>query len=125
MEGPRTPKRLDPMADNADNADNTLTAEPRSIVGSRPAGRLRREGKVPAVMYGLETDTANLTVPGRELTHILAGESGANTLITLEVDGEEHLALARQIQRHPTRATACTSTSSGGAATSPAPARPP
>jgi ribosomal protein L25 (general stress protein Ctc) len=37
----------------ADNADNTLTAEPRSIVGSRPAGRLRREGKVPAVIYGL------------------------------------------------------------------------
>jgi large subunit ribosomal protein L25 len=72
----------------ADNADNTLTAEPRSIVGSRPAGRLRREGKVPAVMYGLETDTTNLTVPGRELTHILAGESGANTLITLRVDGE-------------------------------------
>jgi large subunit ribosomal protein L25 len=91
------------MADNADNANNTLTAESRAIVGSRPAGRLRREGKVPAVMYGLETDTTNLTVPGRELTHILAGESGANTLITLEVDGEEHLALARQIQRHPTR----------------------
>ena len=87
----------------ADNADNTLTAESRTVVGSRPAGRLRREGKVPAVMYGLETDTTNLTVPGRELTHILAGESGANTLITLTVDGEEHLALARQIQRHPTR----------------------
>ena len=91
------------MADNADNANNTLTAESRAIVGSRPAGRLRREGKVPAVMYGLDTDTTNLTVPGRELTHILAGESGANTLITLKVDGEEHLALARQIQRHPTR----------------------
>ena len=91
------------MADNADNADNTLTAESRTIVGSRPAGRLRREGKVPAVMYGLETDTTNLTVPGRELTHILAGESGANTLITVKVDGEEHLTLARQIQRHPTR----------------------
>ena len=90
----------------ADNADNTLTAESRTVVGSRPAGRLRREGKVPAVMYGLETDTANLTVPGRELTHILAGESGANTLITLKVDGEEHLALARQIQRHPTRGDA-------------------
>jgi large subunit ribosomal protein L25 len=86
-----------------DNADNTLVAEPRTVVGSRPAGRLRREGKVPAVMYGLETDTANLTVPGRELTHILAGESGANTLITVKVNGEEHLTLARQIQRHPTR----------------------
>jgi large subunit ribosomal protein L25 len=87
----------------ADNADNTLIAEPRTVIGSRPAGRLRREGKVPAVMYGLETDTANLTVPGRQLDHILAGESGANTLITVKVNGEEHLALARQIQRHPTR----------------------
>jgi large subunit ribosomal protein L25 len=87
----------------ADNAENTLVAEPRTIVGSRPAGRLRREGKVPAVMYGLETETANVTVPSRELNHILAGESGANTLITLKLDGEEHLALARQIQRHPTR----------------------
>jgi large subunit ribosomal protein L25 len=87
----------------ADNADNTLIAEPRTVVGSRPAGRLRREGKVPAVMYGLETETANLTVPGRALDHILAGESGANTLITVRVNGEEHLTLARQIQRHPTR----------------------
>jgi len=87
----------------ADNAENTLIAEPRTVAGSRPAGRLRREGKVPAVMYGLETETANVTVPSRELNHILAGESGANTLITLRLDGEEHLALARQIQRHPTR----------------------
>jgi len=91
------------VADNADNADNTLIAEPRSGVGSRPAGRLRRQGKVPAVMYGLETDTSNLAVGHRELAHILAGESGANTLITVKVDGEEHLTLARQIQRHPTR----------------------
>jgi large subunit ribosomal protein L25 len=87
----------------ADNAENTLIVEPRTVVGSRPAGRLRREGKVPAVMYGLETETANVTVSSRELNHILAGESGANTLITLKLDGEEHLALARQIQRHPTR----------------------
>ena len=87
----------------ADNAENMLIAEPRTVAGSRPAGRLRREGKVPAVMYGLETETANVTVPSRELNHILAGESGANTLITLKLDGEEHLALARQIQRHPTR----------------------
>src|SRR4029450_628627 len=53
--------------------------------------------------YGLETDTTHLPGPGRQLTHILAGESGANTLITVKVDGEEHLTLARQIQRHPTR----------------------
>jgi large subunit ribosomal protein L25 len=87
----------------ADNAENTLIAEERTVVGSRPAGRLRRAGKVPAVMYGLETDTVKVSVPARELNHILAGESGVNTLITVKMNGEEHLALARQIQRHPTR----------------------
>jgi large subunit ribosomal protein L25 len=84
-------------------ADITLTTEHRSEKGSRPAGRLRRQGKVPAVVYGLGADTLPVTVPARELSHILSGESGANTLITLEVDGDDVLTLARQIQRHPTR----------------------
>jgi len=83
--------------------DITLATEPRRELGSRPAGRLRRQGKVPAVVYGLGADTVSVTVPSRELQHILAGESGANTLITLNVDGESVLTLARQIHRHPTR----------------------
>lgn len=83
--------------------DIVLTAEPRTVVGSRPAGRLRRQGKVPAVVYGLESDTLNVTVPARELHHILTGEAGANALITLKCDGDDILTLARQIQRHPTR----------------------
>ncbi|MGQ0803573.1 MAG: 50S ribosomal protein L25/general stress protein Ctc [Actinomycetota bacterium] len=81
----------------------TLIAEPRTEKGSRPAGRLRRKGKVPAVVYGLQTHTLNVSVPARELAHILAGEAGANALITLKLDGDEALTLARQIQRHPTR----------------------
>jgi len=83
--------------------DITLATEPRSERGSRPAGRLRRQGKVPAVVYGLGAETVSVTVPARELQHILAGESGANTLITLDVDGDSVLTLARQIHRHPTR----------------------
>jgi large subunit ribosomal protein L25 len=83
--------------------DITLATEPRTVRGSRPSGRLRREGKVPAVVYGLGADTVSITVPSRELQHILAGESGANTLITLDVDGQSVLTLARQIHRHPTR----------------------
>jgi large subunit ribosomal protein L25 len=83
--------------------DLTLTAESRAEKGSRPAGRLRRQGKVPAVLYGLESETLNVSVPARELAHILAGEAGANALITLKLDGDEALTLARQIQRHPTR----------------------
>ncbi len=83
--------------------DTTLLAEPRTQLGSRNSGRLRREGKVPAVVYGLGTDTLSVTVPARDLQHILAGESGANTLITLDVDGKSVLTLARQIHRHPTK----------------------
>jgi large subunit ribosomal protein L25 len=81
--------------------DVVLVAEPRAERGSRPAGRLRRAGRVPAVVYGRGGETVAVTVPARELTHILAG--GANTLITLQVEGADQLALARQVQRHPTR----------------------
>lgn len=84
-------------------ADATLTAEPRHDRGSRPAGRLRREGQVPAVVYGLGADNLTVSVPARELNQILHSESGVNTVISLQVDGSDQLTLARQIQRHPVR----------------------
>jgi large subunit ribosomal protein L25 len=82
-------------------AEEVLTAEPRAERGSRPAGRLRRAGRVPAVIYGLGGDTIPVTVPSREVTHILS--HGANTLIRLRLAGDDQLTLARQVQRHPTR----------------------
>jgi large subunit ribosomal protein L25 len=85
-------------------ADATLTAERRDTTGKkRAAGRVRREGLVPGVVYGLGEDNVSITVPQRELAHILAG--GANTVITLKVDGGDQLTLARQIQRHPIKGT--------------------
>lgn len=82
-------------------ADVTLTAEKRTTTGSGPAGRLRRQGLLPAVVYGLESEAVPVTVSAHDVDRILA--SGANALITLQVDGEEHLTLARQVQRHPVR----------------------
>jgi large subunit ribosomal protein L25 len=82
-------------------ADATLTAERRTARGKGPAGRTRRAGLVPAVVYGLGEDNVTVSVQSRELAHILSGAAGANTLITLKIDGTEQLALARQIQRHP------------------------
>jgi large subunit ribosomal protein L25 len=84
-------------------SDAVLEAELRAERGSRPAGRLRRTGHVPAVVYGQGDDAVSVAVPARELQHILSGAAGANTLITLTVDGAEQLTLARQIQRHPIR----------------------
>ena len=82
---------------------NTLSAEPRTDLGSRPSGRIRRTGMVPSVVYGLNEDAEAITVSARELSRILGGASGSNTVITLDLDGKNVLTLARQIQRHPTR----------------------
>lgn len=85
-------------------ADVILKAEPRSNLGSRNAGRYRREGKLPAVVYGLDAETLSVLVSAHDLDYALHSESGSNTLITLKLEGEDDaLALARQIQRHPTR----------------------
>jgi len=86
-------------------ADATLIAERRPAAGKGPAGRIRREGLVPAVVYGLGNDNVSVSVSSRELIHILSGGSGMNTLITLKIDGADELAIARQIQRHPVKGT--------------------
>ena len=86
-------------------ADVTLVVEKRNAAGKGPAGRVRRQGLVPAVVYGLGGDSIPVTASARELGHILSSGSGANTLITLELDGSSQLALARQIQRHPVKGT--------------------
>src|SRR5438552_15399966 len=81
----------------------TLTADPTRPTGSRAARRLRAEGKVPAVLYGHGTDAKALAVDARDLRNALTGEAGLNALITLKVDSQSHLAMARHLQRHPVK----------------------
>ena len=81
----------------------TITAEVGRPIGSRSSRRLRTAGKVPAVLYGHGTDPIALAVDGRELRSALTGEAGLNALITLKVDSDSHLAMARQLQRHPVK----------------------
>jgi large subunit ribosomal protein L25 len=56
-------------------------------------------------VYGLGAESVSVSVPARDLGHILSGASGTNTLISLKVDGSEQLTLIRQIQRHPVKGT--------------------
>jgi large subunit ribosomal protein L25 len=81
----------------------TITADVGRPIGSRPARRLRAEGKVPAVLYGHGIDAQALAVDARELRNALTGEAGLNALITLQIDSESHLAMARHLQRHPVK----------------------
>jgi large subunit ribosomal protein L25 len=81
----------------------SLLAEVGRTTGSSASRRLRRAGKVPAVLYGHGVDPQALAVDSRELRGALQSDAGLNALISLDVDGMNHLAMARQLQRHPVR----------------------
>ncbi|MFO8037449.1 MAG: 50S ribosomal protein L25 [Anaerolineales bacterium] len=74
-----------------------LEATQRDVTGKKVKA-LRREGKLPAVMYGKRISSTPITLDYQEARQILS-EIGANTLITIKLDGEEHLALVREKQR--------------------------
>src|SRR5436190_5063984 len=79
----------------------SLAAEARRSTGSAASRRLRAAGKVPAVLYGHGVTPRALVVDARALRSALSQEAGLNALLSLQVDGDRHLAMARQLQRHP------------------------
>lgn len=81
----------------------SLRARTGRTPGSRASRRLRREGQIPAVVYGQEMEPINIAVDARDLYGALHTEAGINALITLEVDGEDLLTMARVVERHPFR----------------------
>lgn len=83
--------------------DVTLTAETGRPLGSRSSRRLRAEGKVPGVVYGLGGDPVPVAVPWPELRRALTTEAGLNALIELSVDGERNLTIVKDLQRDPVR----------------------
>ena len=80
-----------------------LAAEHRSDAGKGAARRLRASGRVPAVLYGHGAKPEHLTVDARQFGQALRTDAGVNVLIELQVGRQRHLALAKEIQRHPVR----------------------
>ena len=81
----------------------TLTATTGRVAGSRSSTRMRTDGLVPAVVYGLGRDSVAVSVPWPDLRRALTTEAGMNALITLDVDGQKDLAIIKDLQRHPIR----------------------
>ncbi len=77
-------------------ADVKLTAETRTEFGKGAARRIRREKKVPAVVYGHGVDPLHVTLPGHELQLALRTP---NVLLTLDIDGKTQLAIPKAVQR--------------------------
>ena len=66
----------------------TLEAVKRNTFGNNEAGRLRRAGQIPAVLYGGDSrEGVSLAVDPKALSKILHSKSGANTLISLKLEG--------------------------------------
>ena len=82
--------------------DATLEAVSRNRFGKNEAGRIRREGQIPAVVYGEAHAAEPVSVNPKDLLRILHSESGANTLISLKIDGKGAAkVLVKEYQLHP------------------------
>jgi large subunit ribosomal protein L25 len=77
-----------------------LAAQKRTEFGKGYARRARVAGKIPAVIYGHGAEPLHVNLPGRETTLAVRV---ANALLTIDVEGKEHLALVKDIQRDPVR----------------------
>lgn len=86
-------------------AEVVLAAEVGRPLGSRAVRRLRREGKVPGVIYGHGTEPIPVAVVARELRVALNSEAGSNQLLSLDTGSGTYLTLAREMQRHPVAQT--------------------
>jgi len=79
----------------------TLKATLRESIGSGESRRLRNDGLLPAVVYGLGMEPVSIALSAREFTNALKTEAGSNVILNLEVGKNKYTTLAREIQRHP------------------------
>ncbi|WP_323960969.1 50S ribosomal protein L25/general stress protein Ctc [Arthrobacter sp. JZ12] len=79
-------------------SEQKLAAELRTDFGKGAARQARRANKIPAVIYGHGADPIHVLLPAKATT--LAVRQ-ANALLSIDLDGESHLALAKDIQRNP------------------------
>jgi large subunit ribosomal protein L25 len=70
-------------------------------LGSRPSRRLRAEGQLPGVIYGLDKEPKSVAVDYAELRNALNVATGMNTVFTLDIEGEQETVLVRTVQRDP------------------------
>ncbi|MFC1415162.1 50S ribosomal protein L25/general stress protein Ctc [Streptacidiphilus cavernicola] len=83
-------------------ADIRLEAQPRNEFGKGAARRARREGLVPAVVYGHGTTPVHVNLPGHALMLAL---KTPNVLLSLPIDGKDEFVLPKAVQRDPIKRT--------------------
>src|SRR3954451_8043211 len=80
---------------------NVLDAQPRAAGNKNEARRVRRGGKIPAVVYGAGKNAVSVSVDPRQVSRILHSASGHNTIFDLAVDGDRTKAMIVDWQYEP------------------------
>ncbi len=83
-------------------SENKLPVKVRTETGKGASRRARRDGWVPAVLYGHGADPQHLALPGHDFAAVLRN-SGTNAVLTLDIEGKEQLALTKALDIHPIR----------------------
>ena len=83
-----------------------VQAKIRTERGTRAARRIRRQGLIPAVIYGASKETFSLLVNPKEILSILNSETGQNSIFTLEIEGQgKHNVLIKDCLFEPVKST--------------------
>jgi large subunit ribosomal protein L25 len=83
-------------------ATEKISAETRTEFGKGAARRIRRDDKIPAVVYGHGNETVHVTLPGHD-TMMALKHGGSNALLELQIEGKPQLALTKAVQIDPIR----------------------
>ncbi len=78
-----------------------IIAEPREDMGKGASRRLRREGKVPGVVYGAQKDANSIMMSQNEIMHHLENEAFYSHILTLQVGKKKEKVVLKDLQRHP------------------------
>lgn len=83
---------------------NKLSVEVRTRTGKGASRQARRDGQVPAVLYGHGSEPQHLTLNAHDFAAVLR-HSGTNAVLSLDIEGTEQLALTKAITVHPVKRT--------------------
>ncbi|CAM2008558.1 50S ribosomal protein L25 [Acanthopleuribacter pedis] len=76
---------------------------PRELTGKGAAGRLRKEGMIPSVVYGLDVAPSSISVEPKTIGKILHSEKGLNAVVNLRLDNSDQTrhVMIKDLDRHP------------------------
>ncbi len=83
--------------------DFTIDAEPRDDLGKGASRRLRRTGRVPAILYGAGQEPENISLDHNKISHDLSNEAFYSHILTVNLSGKKQKVILRDMQRHPAK----------------------